>query len=96
MDRLTTRDALAIGHKLRLLERVQPPVEAGGSLLVPCPQPGCPSMLTVQPADADWPLTLAGCWNRHRWTLAHRACVELVVRDYLGWYRDRAAEPLPF
>jgi hypothetical protein len=96
MDRLTARDALAIGHKLRLLERVTPPVEAGGSLLVPCPQPGCPSMLTVQPADADWPLTLAGCWNRHRWTPAHRACVEIVVREWFEWFVAEQTKPLPF
>lgn len=95
MASLTIREALAIGHKLRLLERVQPPVEAGGSLLVPCPHPRCPSTLTVQPADDGWPLTLTGCWNRHRWTLAHRECVEILVREWPAWHAARS-DDLPF
>lgn len=97
MSDLTTRQALAIGHKLRLLERVRPPVEPGGSLLVPCPHPGCRVMLTVCPEADGWPLTIAlGGGHRHTWTLAHRECVEILVSDWQGWYRQLASEPLPF
>lgn len=92
---LATREALALGHKLRLLARVVAYPD-GTDLSVPCPHPGCRVMLHVHPADDGWPLTMAIVGHRHPWMLAHRECVEIVVSEYLAWYRDRAREELPF
>lgn len=92
---MTTRQALAIGHKLRLLGKVI--VHPAGDLSVPCPHPGCPTTLHVWPEREGWPLTIGGTEAcRHLWALAHRECVEVVVGDYLGWYAERVGEELPF
>ena len=87
---ITTRTALAIGHKARLLERVSEAAEH--ILIIPCPKPRCTTMLRFNLLDAEG----LECCTRHRWTSAHSDCVRELASAYLGWFRDQASVPLPF
>lgn len=48
---MNARRALAIGHRVRLLEKVRSS-PSGYDLNVPCPEPGCAGVLHCHPTDA--------------------------------------------
>lgn len=88
--------ALAIGHKVRLLEKIVEHDDAA-DLSVPCPHPGCTVVLSVYPEEAKYPLVMApASGHGHDFTRAHRECVEVLVSEYHGWFKQHQAEPLPF
>ena len=92
---MNARRALAIGHRVRLLEKVRSS-PSGYDLNVPCPEPGCAGVLHCHPTGDGAVCVFTPCDRRHRWTWAHSDAVRALVSDYIGWFREQQREPIPF